>query len=147
MQAGRSNLPSWPALAVRRVETFRVRQENALACFSAKVNGLPLVLRLRMEGRVAVDGAMADGFNTPCRNRDYHAGQCLFTGIRGGVWLRAFFSSGIHCSKGLASITGGFIGVIITFAGRVMSWDANNRFGTKGSKIIPCFENDPGSLD
>lgn|GEM_PF-5972190 len=85
---------------MRSVETFRVRQENALASFCAEVNGTPMELRLRMAGRVAGDGAVADGFRAPCRNRDYHKGQCLFTCVRRGVGMGAYISSAIHISKG-----------------------------------------------
>jgi hypothetical protein len=65
-------------------------------------------LRLRIAGRVAGDGAVADGFRAPsrtrfgmiCRNLDYHKGQRLFTCVRRGVRMGAYISSAIHISKG-----------------------------------------------
>jgi hypothetical protein len=45
---------------MRRVETFRVRQENALANFGAEVDDPPMELRLRIIGRVTGDGSVAN---------------------------------------------------------------------------------------
>jgi hypothetical protein len=44
------------------VETFRVRQKNALAGFSAKVNDPPMELYLRIVDRFTGDCAVTDGF-------------------------------------------------------------------------------------
>ena len=73
------------------VETFRVRQENALAGIGAEINSPPVKIRLRIIRRVTTDSAVADGF-----------GECqlFFQGIRRRVYEGVYFCLAIHISKG-----------------------------------------------
>ena len=79
------------------VETFRVRQENALAGPGTEINSPPVKIRLRVISRVAADGAVADGFGE---------GQLFFRGIRRRDEEGVYFSSAIHISKDFSKICG-----------------------------------------